>query len=124
MSLVLMRAPVSLEPIDQDLEGHVVHIVEVKAFGSDFDELLENFLFGHIAQYDILRVGRQDGEAVRNTSWLLLLLFLQSSLKIFEGLSVREFLMTDNFSNKTIAGNDVALDDFSQALKVVVTANH
>jgi len=102
----------------------VVHIVEVKAFGSDFDELLENFLFGHIAQYDILRVGRQDGEAVRNTSWLLLLLFLQSSLKIFEGLSVREFLMTDNFSNKTIAGNDVALDDFSQALKVVVTANH
>lgn len=74
--MILMRAPVSLEPVDQNLERHVIHIVEVKAFGSNFDELLENFLFWHIAQYDILRVGRQDGEAIRNTSWLFLLLFL------------------------------------------------
>lgn len=124
MSLVLMGAPVSLEPVNQNLEGYVIHIVEVEAFGSDLDELLENFLFWHIAQYDILRVGRQDGEAIRNASWLFLLLFLQSSLKIFKCLRVREFLMTNDFSYKTVAGNDVAFDDFSQALKVVITANH
>jgi len=39
VSLVIMRAPVVLEPVDEHLEGCLVLLMEVEALGPDFDEL-------------------------------------------------------------------------------------
>ena len=121
--LVLLRAPVVLKPIDQHLEWLVVRIVEVEAARSNLNELLQDLLFWNIAKNDVLRVGCQDSEAVRNSTWLLTLFFFQPSFKIFKGLSIREFLMTNNFANQSVARDDVALYNLSQALKIVIIAD-
>ena len=78
MLLVVDRAPVVLEPVDKHLEWHVVDFVEVEALGPDLDEFFKNSLLRHIAEHDMLRVDRKDSKAIRNTTWLLLLLFFET----------------------------------------------
>ena len=72
--LVIISSPVVFEPIDKQLEWHVIRVMEVKALRSHFDELFEHFVLRYVTNNDMLRVDRQDGKAVRNTTRLLLLL--------------------------------------------------
>ena len=121
--LVLCCAPVVFEPVDQKLEWHVVGVMEVKTFGPNLDELFENLLFRNVANDDMLRVDWQNGKSVRNSTWFFLLFLFQSRLEVFKCFGIRKLLVTNNISHEPIAWNDVALDDFSKTLKVVVVAD-
>jgi len=120
--LVVARSPIVLEPVDEHLERLVVVFMEIESFRAHFDELFENFVFCHVAEDNMLRVGRQDCEAIRDARRLLLLFFLESLLKIFKCLSVGEFLVANDFTHESIARNDVALHNFTQTFKVEVVA--
>ena len=123
MTLVVVGPPVVLEPVYQHLEGNVVRFVEVEALWAHLDVLLADLLFGNVAEHNVLWVGWQDGEAIGDATWLLLLLFLEPGLEIFERLGVRELLMADHLTHETIAWDDVSLDDFSQTFELVVVAD-
>lgn len=120
MSLVLAGAPVVLEPVDQVLERSVALVVEVEAFRPDFDELFDNFLTRNVRKHDVLRVLRQNRETVRNALRLLFLLFSHSFLELFISLSVQKLGVAGHFADKTVAWDDVALDDFTQVVERVV----
>ena len=79
MTLVLVRPPVVLKPVDEHLEGSVVRLVEKEAFRAHLNKLFADFLFRHVAKYDVLWVGWKDCKSIRNPTRLLLLLFLKSS---------------------------------------------
>ena len=79
MLLVVNSAPVVLEPVDKHLEWHVVNFMEVEALGPDLDEFFKNSLLGHITEHDVLWVDWKDSKSIRNTTWLLLLLFFETS---------------------------------------------
>jgi hypothetical protein len=81
------------------------------------DELLDHFFFRHVSENNVLRVGWQNTESVRNPIRLFFLLLHDSFLKFFPGLSVCEFLMLGHFSDKSVARNNVALDYLTQIIK-------
>ena len=74
--LVLLRAPVVLEPVDEHLEGNMIGSVEVEALWSDLDELLQHFLLRHVTKHDVLWVRLQDGKTVGDSTRLLFFLLL------------------------------------------------
>ena len=78
MLLVVNSAPVVFEPVDKHLERHVIDFVEIEALGSDLYELFENSLLGNIAKHDMLWIDGQNGEAIRNTTWLFLLFLFET----------------------------------------------
>lgn len=101
----------------------MVRIVEVEALGSHLNVLFQHLLSRHVAEDDVLRVDRQDGKAIGDAARILLLLLFQASLKIFKGLCIGEFLVAHDVSDQTIARDDIALDNLSQAFEVVVVAD-
>jgi hypothetical protein len=121
--LVVVGPPVVLEPVDQHLKGNVVRFVEVEALRAHLDVLLADLLLRHVTEHDVLWVGWQDGEAIGDATWLLLLLFLEAGFEIFERLGVRELLMADHLTDETVAWDDVSLDDLSQAFKLIVVTD-
>lgn len=80
MTLVVVRPPVVLEPVDKHLERNVVRLVEVEAFRANLDKLFANFLFGHVAEYNMLWVCWKDCKSIGNATRLLLLLLFESGL--------------------------------------------
>jgi len=99
MLLVVTCAPVVLEPVDKHLEWLMVDLMEVESSRTNLDELLENLILSDIADNDMLRVSCQDSKAVGDTSRLIFLLLLETSLKVLESLSIRELLMAYNLAN-------------------------
>lgn len=120
MSLVLTAAPVIFEPVDQSLEWSVTLVVEVEALGSHFDELLNDLVTWNIGEYDVLWIHRQDGESIWNALRLLLLLFLDTFLQLLKGLSIQELGMTSDLTDESVDRDDVALDDFTQVVELIV----
>jgi len=120
MSLVLTAAPVIFEPVDQSLEWSVTLVVEVEALGSHFDELLYDLVTWNIGEYDVLWIHRQDGESIWNALRLLLLLFLDTFLQLLKGLSIQELGMTSDLTDESVDRDDVALDDFTQVVELIV----
>ena len=88
VSLVVMSAPVVLEPIDQHLEWSLVLLMEVESFRSDLDEFLQDLLLWHVTENDVLRVSWKNGKAIWNSLRCLFLLFLQSLLHVLKCFSV------------------------------------
>ena len=68
----------------------MVGVVEVETFGPHLDVLLQDLLPRHVAENDVLWVDRQDGKAIGNAARIFLLLLLQASLEILEGLKPDE----------------------------------
>ena len=97
--MILVRLPVVFEPVDQHLERNVVRLVVVEALRAHTDELLEHFFFWNIAEDDVLGVDWENSESVGDAARLFFLLFLEASFQILEGLCIREFLMTHNFTH-------------------------
>ena len=98
--------------------------MEVKSFRSHLDELLEHLLLGHIAQDYVLRIARQDCKPVRDPAWLLLLLLFKTCFQVLESLRIRELLVSDHFSHKSVTRDDVSLDNLSQTLEIIIVADH
>ena len=121
--LVVLCPPVVLEPVNQGLERRVVRLVEVETSWSHLDEFFEDFVARNVTQHDVLWVSRQNGKSVRNPAGVFLLFLLQAGFKVLKRLGIRELLVTNNLSHKPVARNDVALDDFSQTLELVVVAD-
>jgi len=101
----------------------MVFFVEVKSFGTHFNELFHDSFFWHVSEYDVLRVRWQDGKPVRDSGRVVFLLFFEFLLEIFKRLSVRELGMADNFANKAITWDDISLNNLIQTFKVIVIAN-
>jgi len=120
VSLVISGAVVLLKPVEEQLEEREVLVVEVKALGSHLDELLQDFLFGHISQDDVLGVLGQNSATVWDLRRLLFLFLFKTFFKLFKALRVAELGVLVDFTNKTVARNDVPLNDFSYIFEVVV----
>lgn len=123
MPLVVTSSPVVFEPVDQHLEGSVVCLMEVETTRSHLDELFEDSLLGDVTKHDVLGIAWKDRESVRDSTRVLLLLLFETSFEIFKGLGIRELLVANDLTDKSVAGNDVALNDFSQTFKLVVVAD-
>jgi len=80
MVLILLFPPVLLEPVNQLLERCMVLLMEVESLRSYFDELFDNSLLWNVSKYNVLRVGWQDSESIRNSSGILFLLFFKLRL--------------------------------------------
>ena len=102
----------------------MVLIMEEETSRAHLDELLEHLLFGNVTKHDMLRVHWQDSESVRNAARLLLLLSLESFLKLFKLVGLlHELGMTSDLSDQSVARNDVALDDLTKTIEVVIIAD-
>ena len=96
----------------------MVLVVEVEAARAHLDELFHHTFIRHVAKHDILWVVRKDCKPVRDARWVLLFLLFQLLFELFVRLGVREFRMSRDFTNKTIAWYDVSFNNFAQAFKV------
>ena len=97
--------------------------MEVETFRANLNELFEHFLFGNVAENDMLRVDWQNGETIGDTARFLLFLFFQTSFKVLERLRVGKLLVADHISNQSIARDYVPFDDLSETLEVVIVAD-
>ena len=123
MVLILLLAPVLLEPVDQLLEGRVVLLVEVEAARPHLYELFNHALFWNVAEHDILRVVWQDGKPVGDASWVVLLLLFEFELELLVSFHVGELGVAAYLTHEAVARDDVPLNNLVEALKVGLVAD-